>query len=303
MGLVACGLSVIGVDDVPAPRSDGGASASGGDAGDGAVNSSPPPTDPFEAGIDASPDNCAAACTGGTCDAGWCVIDCKGAACPNGVTCPPGIPCDVRCTGADACKTGVDCGDATACNVLCGGTGACSNGKVRCKGSACRVTCNARDACIAGVDCDAGTCMLRCLEDNTCMNGGVVCHADRCAVECGIEGTKGKDSCVAGVSCRALTSCDLRCLAEGSCKNGAVVAVAGETANVECDGKNSCASVSASAGDSGVYCTEVGACAGGVRCDGGRCATECEDADYSFCCKAGTCAVEEDECAIVQSCP
>ncbi len=301
--IVACGLSVVGIeaDDVATTSPEGGRTDGGGD-----VTSPDPLVDPFEAGIDASPDNCKAACTNGTCDGGWCVIGCDGGAeCTNGVTCPPGVPCDVRCTGADACKSGVDCADATACNVLCAGEASCSNDTIRCKGSACQVTCSAKNACITGIACDAGTCVLRCLGDGSCKNQTVACNADRCTVECGVTGKDGSEACTAGVQCNATTSCDVRCLADNSCKNGPVTAVAGETANIKCAGSSSCvANVFASAADSGVQCTKAGACAGGVRCDGGRCAAHCEDVDVRLCCDAGTCIPSEGNgCHVTQKCP
>jgi hypothetical protein len=310
VGMIACGLSVVGAgEDVsPAVEAGAGTNAETGsevtDAADEPLDPPPPRIDPFDGGIDASPDNCKAACTGGTCDGGWCVIACDGGSCPNTVTCPPGIPCDVQCVGKDACKSGVDCAEATACNVLCSGAAACSNQKVRCKGSACQVTCTGKDACTTSIVCDAGTCALRCLDDATCKNGAVTCNSDRCSVECGVSGKNGEDSCVAGVTCNATTSCDIRCRAENSCQNGAVVAVAGATANVSCEGMNSCAGgVVTSAPDSGIRCTRAGACSpGGVQCSGGQCATHCKDTDIQLCCDAGVCLPTADKCKIEGRC-
>lgn len=306
LGLIACGLSVIGGDgEVIPPAAEGGAGTSSepGDDGEGAPDP-PPAIDAFEAGVDASPANCNAACTNGTCDGGWCVIACKGNDCTS-ATCPPGVPCDVRCTGKDACKEGVDCAEATACNVLCEGTAACTNRKIRCKGEACQVTCKGKDACSASIDCDAGTCALRCLGDATCKNGTVSCAADRCSVECGGGGKNGQDACIAGVRCQATTSCDVRCRADRSCQNGGVVAVAGQTADVVCDAPDSCAGgVVTSAAESDVSCQKKNACSpGGVRCDGGQCAAHCKDGDIRFCCQAGSCSSTEDKCTVDERCP
>lgn len=307
MAVIACGLSVVGSDEdaIVEPIGDGGPTTDGPQGSLEAAPSPPPPVDPFEAGIDASPDNCNAACDGGTCDGGWCVMGCgtNGGKCPSSVTCPPGIPCEVHCTGADACRKGVDCGEATACNVLCSGTASCSEETVRCKGTACQVTCAAKDACIGGIACDAGTCVLRCLQDSTCKNDKVTCHADRCTVECGVEKTEGKDTCMAGVDCHAKTSCDIRCQADNSCKSGPVTGAAGETVDVTCSGTNSCqVIVGASAADSGVRCTGTGACINGVVCDGGQCLAQCNDTDYRLCCDAGTCLRSEGDCTIDEQC-
>ncbi|MBX3263078.1 MAG: hypothetical protein KF782_25610 [Labilithrix sp.] len=310
---IACGLSVIGaepdaVDEARDAEPERGVDRPDADPLDPDAPPPPPPPvlDPFDGGVDASPENCAIACAdAGTCVAGWCVITCNGGAeCRNGaVTCPPGVPCDVRCNGADACKDGVDCADATACSVLCDGRTSCTNDKVRCKGAACRVTCSQKDACLQGVACDAGVCAIRCLGNDACKNERVVCNADRCSVECGASPKEGNNACQAGVDCQAATSCDVRCLSDNSCKNAAVVAVASDTVAVTCSGMNSCEGVVASAGDSGVQCLGQNACKNGVSCDGGRCAARCEKSDIELCCEAGVCATTTGACQIEPSCP
>src|SRR5262245_56376963 len=58
--------------------------------------------------IDASPppdaDPCVAACAGGTCVAGVCVVTCEPVdSCPERIVCPPGLPCRVDCIGRGSC--------------------------------------------------------------------------------------------------------------------------------------------------------------------------------------------------------
>ena len=140
---------------------------------------------------DAPPDDaahaaCVAACpAGGTCEGGTCVLACPGiAGCMLGVTCPPGIPCRVSCTGPRSCGT-VDCGTASSCRVDCNGDTAC--GKIRGAAAQTDIVCTGKSAC-RDTRCDGDTCTVQCAGD-ACKPADVACCA---ATSCTVNGAPGK---------------------------------------------------------------------------------------------------------------
>ena len=136
------------------------------------------------AGTDAAVDaplGCPAQCT--SCDlTGRCVIDCDQTNCDNGVTCPPGRPCEVTCNGEDECGSGVNCSAATSCDITCNGEGACAGG-VTCGGVSCTIDCDGEDSCGGSVECNAAVCEIDCRGDDTC-SGTVCCNGNDCGSGC-----------------------------------------------------------------------------------------------------------------------
>ena len=133
-----------------------------------------------DAGATAS---CAERClvAGGTCEDGTCMLSCPGhAGCGSVVTCPPGVPCRITCTGKEACKT-VSCGEATRCTVLCEGEQACK-GKVSSMATDTSITCTGKDACDTDVTCSGATCAVTCssTDGRGCDPAKVRCCASAC---------------------------------------------------------------------------------------------------------------------------
>jgi hypothetical protein len=63
---------------------------------------------------------CAALCpdAGGACIGSTCVFDCSAyQACRDVITCPAGVPREVRCHGDSSCKSAIDCSNADGCTV------------------------------------------------------------------------------------------------------------------------------------------------------------------------------------------
>jgi len=298
--LAACGLNVLATGDRPDPDAGSDATttdAAGRDApgdapsGDGSQIVLPPVPDPFlDAGLDANQANCLAGCDGGTCDAGWCVLDCATAGtCTNDrVVCPPGIPCEVDCKGQGSCAQGVDCTAASACRIDCSGLGSCINQPVECSGLACKIDCLGNGSCTKGVSCDAGTCAIACLGDGTCTNAPVTCNANTCTVRCGVAGDVGKDSCSKGVTCDTTQLCDIGCVAHNVCKNEPIAARSDGTSIVQCTGQTSCnKNVVLGGAEAGVLCSGSGSCADKAFCDAGKCAATCVNENITLCCKNG----------------
>jgi hypothetical protein len=306
--LVACGLDILatgggasGLDD------DGGregatldgAQGDGADLGDGSQVILPPVPDPFlDAGLDVNPQNCLDGCDGGTCDGGWCVLDCTGqGSCGANVQCPPGIPCDVECGGLGACAKGVDCTQASACKINCQGQGSCANAPVGCSGLGCKIDCSGLGACAKGVDCDASVCAIACTGDQSCRNEATTCNADICSIRCGVAGEIGKDSCSDGIACKATQLCDIGCVAHNDCRNVPITAESAGTTIVQCTGDMTCTrgSILSGAGEAGVVCTGgMGACGQKTYCDAGSCFATCAKDNLTFCCKPGpTCKIKE----------
>ena len=150
--VVACGIDLLATGDGAGGLEDGGANEAslldgarpdGQDLRDGSQIMLPSVPDPFlDASLDVNPQNCIDGCDGGTCDGGWCVIDCTTqSSCGANVVCPPGIPCDVQCGGQAACAQGVDCTGASACKINCQGQSSCASGPIACSGLACKIEC------------------------------------------------------------------------------------------------------------------------------------------------------------------
>lgn len=296
--LVACGLDVLATGDGPGDgpgAGDGaaadGAAADGAGFDDGSQVVLPPVPDPFlDAGLDVNPQNCLDGCDGGTCDGGWCVIDCSAqGSCPANVQCPPGIPCDVRCSGLGSCTQGVDCTPASACRIGCIGQGACTGKPVGCSGLGCKIDCAGLGSCSEGVDCDASTCSIACTGDGTCTGEAVTCNADICTIRCGVGKEVGKESCSQGIRCDTTQLCDIGCVAHNDCRNVPITAHSDGTSIVQCTGDTTCTRGSIlSGGEAGVLCTGgMGACGQKTYCDAGKCFAACENDDLTFCCKGG----------------
>jgi len=305
---VACGLDVIGratltpeSEDSAVPEASLPEGAALPDADDeGGQIDLPPLPDPLaDAGIDASAEACLAACDGGTCDGGFCVIDCSGpSACNTRVTCPPGVPCAVDCTGPSSCSQGVDCTAATACRIDCAGTSSCANQRIACSGSACQVDCRGANSCALGIGCDAGACALGCAAPSACGNAAPICNSDRCTIRCGGNTGAGQGACSQGVSCNATDSCAIECTGRDTCRNGVGVIARASKVDVSCVGRDSCPQGSSvSGGDAGVYCAGQNPCKGRTYCDAGKCTASCNGADFTFCTKS-TYTEQETSCKI-----
>jgi hypothetical protein len=307
--VVACGIDAIGTYVSPAPERDAetdsprldprdGSTVDALDAREEGFESFLDAEPIFDAALDVNPLNCLKVCEAGTCnDAGACVIRCDGTgtACPSGkqVVCPPGVPCDVRCTAQGSCDRGVDCSQASRCNVLCSGQDSCLENEITCTGDSCVVSCSGQRTCNRSVVCDAGNCILRCTGDDSCLEHPVECYADSCTVQCGITGGTGQRSCNRSVTCVAKDECKIGCFTQDSCLENPVRATA-DRATVTCSGQGSCnRGVVTSAGDSGIVCKNQDSCAvNGVNCDGGNCRAICDSTGgnpIKNCCKATTC--------------
>lgn len=305
--VVACGLDAAGISvDVgngdagpdgsigPVPPRDGTAADATEEGSDIPIDLDATPI--FDASLDTNPENCAAVCDKGSCDdAGTCVITCDGGAgsCAQNVpvVCPPGVPCQVDCTGSSSCNRGVDCTQASRCTIDCSGPNSCQGGAVACTGDSCRVVCSGQTSCNQGVSCDAGNCILRCTADNACQGNPVTCASDTCIVQCGSSGGGGETTCNQGVSCRASTDCRVACLADNACQ-GRVITAQAPVATVTCSGQTTCSlGVSVTSLDGSVVCTDDSLCGNRIWCDGGRCNAACSNTSSSpirFCCAPGT---------------
>lgn len=198
--VAACGFTGIGTAGV---TSDGADATTNGAAADARVESDASDIElghedgsvdaAGDAGADA--DACPAACTKCSKD-GRCEIEC-GASCPKTITCPPGIPCRVRCTGKGNCSGAIiDCLGATSCDVECTRTEACVGAVIRCGGGKCRVACGGEDDSCVGLSIQAATAAAFCLEcrgDPGCRD--LACSAAAgCTKSCASDGCSGNDT-------------------------------------------------------------------------------------------------------------
>jgi hypothetical protein len=168
-----------GLDEAGNPLVDAGGSGEAASPADDA--SMPTMPDPF-AGVAA----CAAACpaAGGMCSGAMCVIACPGApGCGGTIKCPPGVACNVTCSGAQSCA-GIDCGTASSCGVTCNGNQSC--GSIQGTAGQTTVNCTGKDAC-KDVGCGGATCAVTCA-DSACKPPDVKC----CATKCTVNGMPGK---------------------------------------------------------------------------------------------------------------
>ena len=119
---------------------------------------------------------CPAVCT--SCAGGVCSIDCGKDRCKNGVTCPPNMPCSVRCKDKDSCQGDLVCPAGQTCRVECrDGKPACNSLNIKADNSRLCIVCNKGDACNS-VSCTeppgaANDCKKVCTGkdcDKTCNN-------------------------------------------------------------------------------------------------------------------------------------
>lgn len=69
---------------------------------------------------------CPSQCT--SCANGICTIDCGQEQCQSGKTCPPGLPCKIRCSGVHACQGTITCAVGQPCTIECSGAQAACDG-------------------------------------------------------------------------------------------------------------------------------------------------------------------------------
>jgi hypothetical protein len=135
---------------------DDGGAAGGATATDGAA----------ACGVDPNPPGgeCPAVCSGG-CDAGTCVIACRGEQLCKEATlaCPEGFACRIECHGHQSCEDAiVTCPALYRCEVDCLETQACKEMKLGCGTGSCTIVCGIDQACehtefrcAAGAACQA----------------------------------------------------------------------------------------------------------------------------------------------------
>lgn len=304
---VACGIDLLGTAPVPDGGADGGEDGPYRDGGraDGPLDEggeiyldAQPISDAL---LDVNPANCYPVCDGGNCnDAGACVFTCDGTdpSCPPAgerVVCPPGVPCEVYCTGVSTCDRGVDCSQASRCKIDCNGTNVCRGDTIDCTGDSCEVSCRSVNSCNRQVSCDAGSCVIKCTGSGSCTSAPVACNADTCTVECGGELTA--NACDRAVTCTAKNACNVTCTGTNTCR-GAVLSAVADKVDVTCAGSGQCdKGVQINAGDGGVLCKGTSACGtgstDGISCDGGRCQVACDGTGTTAvrsCCSAAICA-------------
>jgi hypothetical protein len=126
------------------------------------------------AGSDGAPSTsdggaCPASCT--RCEGELCVIECLTTnSCFDEVTCPAGMPCQVRCEGKNACSGGVEC-DSLACEVACTGRDSCAGGIDCDDACSCQTYCSGQRACADPPECPYDGCV----EDIDCVASGDGC--------------------------------------------------------------------------------------------------------------------------------
>src|SRR5262249_17434247 len=131
---------------------------------DARVDASIPPDAPVDAAVDAPSVRCEDVCTGGSCEAGVCVIRCSTtASCTAKINCPAGVPCRVLCAGASSCGGGIDCTRASACELACTGNSSCAGELAG--GATSDISCAAPGAC-GPISCSGQACAVRCTQSN-----------------------------------------------------------------------------------------------------------------------------------------
>ena len=310
---VACGIDLLasgdgaqGAGDSSDGQAPGQGSGSTDAAEDGTQYLIPPTIDPIaDSGLDVNNENCLASCPEGgvaSCDAGWCVFDCKDdRVCMDRVICPPGIPCAVQCGAKNSCANGVDCMSGSACRITCDGESSCDTKPIGCSGLGCQVDCTGTQACHEGVSCDASTCAINCTGSDACHDGTTQCTGESCTIRCGTANKKEMTPpCDHNVVCDTTKLCDIGCIGDGTCPNEPIIARSGSV-KVQCTGDDTCPNGSVVSGvDAGVLCTGARACGHQTYCDAGSCAATCQDDGFSFCCLAGPgkCKVSMTNCTI-----
>jgi hypothetical protein len=103
------------------------------------------------------------------CTGGVCAVSCGSNGCKGELTCAPGMPCEVTCSGNKSCNAlKVNCPAGYACSVICSGKSSCSDLKLNCNGiGPCTLNCTepTSDCGTATVTCDTGRCRATCGTD------------------------------------------------------------------------------------------------------------------------------------------
>jgi hypothetical protein len=165
-----------------------------------------------DAPVDGGDPDCPAVCNGGCADD---VCHIQNASSP---VCPPGMPCDVRCTATASCTSPVDCSQAEgSCTVTCSGISSCL-GSVTCGGVAqCDVTCTGQSSCTS-VTCDGvPDCNVTCNAPGACQS--LVCLRSDCDYECGLQSCN-SIGCGMGANCNAACEGIQSCTGGLSCTDG-----------------------------------------------------------------------------------
>jgi hypothetical protein len=242
----------------------------------------------FLCGQDPTPPtgSCPAACTGG-CGGGICFIDCNSASCAPSVTCPPGLACQVQCSGAECDNTAISCPSVYACEVLCG-VGACDGVEVACSSGNCMLDCEGSGSCTnAEVNCGPNECSAVCAADSAVPSVlcGTACDCTDCLRPAGAACTNASQCESGNCPLADLVCCDTAC--GGACRS----CLAADTGGVDgscdfvtqgSDPANECAGTLA--------CSGAGACAllaNGVACiDDAECANGNCPVQDGICCNA-----------------
>jgi hypothetical protein len=269
-----------------------------------------PPMSPAPVDIDAleSPSACSSA--GGVEGDGVCVFDCPGTGgrCNDGIDCPEGVDCVVRCDEPGSCRGTIQCPAESGCDIHCGGADSCAGAVLRffVEGATApmNLSCAGARSCARGLPdapADAGFGLLhespargnvRCEGEGSCSGP---CDADRCnaisCLSCEIE-CLGAQSCAAPVI--AARQSHVLCAGDGSCAGGVGInrVIDDGSARVECAGAGSCAggvlsddrasNVERGSERLELDCRGAGSCAGGVQLQGG--------ATNTIACANGSCA-------------
>lgn len=124
-------------------------------------------------------NGCECACPVGcsSCAGGVCLIECDGNKCTSGVSCPPGMPCLVRCNKKDSCAGDIVCAGGQKCTVECyGASPACNGLNIKADNSRLCLVCSGDGAC------NSITCTEPPGAGNDCKK---VCGASSCNSTCG----------------------------------------------------------------------------------------------------------------------
>lgn len=186
LAIAACGFTGVATGP-PESGADGGKDASatprdGGDEGttveiEGSIDA--PGDAPGDVGADGFV--CPTAICNGGCAGGVCLINNPS----NNVTCPPGMPCRVRCIGTEVCVDQIDCGSSTTCEVECTGTQACNGLRLECSSATtCALTCGNPSGCNS-IDLrpNGGTALcVACVSGSAC--NSVQCNVSPASLKC-----------------------------------------------------------------------------------------------------------------------
>lgn len=101
----------------------------------------------------------------------------------NALSCPPGLDCDVLCTGPSACRDAIiDCPSGYICYILCNSMQACQQATINCPADAvCQLECGMDSKSCDGADLNCGglNCEAVCSGTSTpavhCNNAPCMC--------------------------------------------------------------------------------------------------------------------------------